>query len=32
VELGALLHDIADWKFHNGDIEAGPRKAKELLE
>lgn len=19
VELGALLHDIADWKFHDGD-------------
>lgn len=32
VELAALLHDIADWKFHNGDTEAGPRKAREWLE
>jgi uncharacterized protein len=27
VELGALLHDIADSKFHNGDEKIGPRKA-----
>jgi uncharacterized protein len=27
VELGALLHDIADSKFHNGDEEIGPRTA-----
>lgn len=32
VELGALLHDIADWKFANGDLEAGPRAAREWLE
>jgi uncharacterized protein len=32
VELAALLHDIADWKFTGGDLEAGPRAAKELLE
>jgi len=32
VELGALLHDIADWKFHDGDIEAGPQAAREWLE
>lgn len=32
VELGALLHDIADWKFHNGDTSVGPRMARELLE
>jgi len=32
VELGALLHDIADAKFHGGDEEIGPRKAKEFLE
>jgi uncharacterized protein len=32
VELGALLHDIADSKFHNGDEEIGPRKAKEFLQ
>lgn len=31
VELGALLHDIADYKFHNGDEEIGPRKAREFL-
>ncbi len=31
VRLGALLHDIADAKFHNGDEEAGPRKAGEFL-
>ena len=30
VELGALLHDIADWKFHSVDV--GPRMAKENLE
>lgn len=26
-ELAALLHDIADWKFHDGDTEIGPRAA-----
>ena len=31
VELGALLHDIADSKFHNGDETIGPRKASEFL-
>jgi uncharacterized protein len=31
VQLGALLHDIADWKFHNGDTEIGPRKTREFL-
>ena len=31
VELGALLHDIADSKFHNGDEEVGPRMAVEFL-
>lgn len=31
VELGALLHDIADAKFHNGDEAIGPRKAREFL-
>lgn len=31
VELGALLHDIADSKFHDGDEEVGPRMAKEFL-
>ncbi len=32
VQLGALLHDIADSKFHNGDETIGPRKAKAFLE
>ncbi|MGI0134438.1 MAG: HD domain-containing protein [Candidatus Micrarchaeaceae archaeon] len=32
VELGALLHDVADWKFHNGDMEAGPRATRTWLE
>lgn len=32
VELAALLHDIADSKFHNGDEEIGPKKAGEYLE
>ena len=32
VELGALLHDIADSKFHNGDEEIGPKKARKFLE
>lgn len=32
VELAALLHDIADWKFHGGDATAGPRAARQWLE
>lgn len=32
VELGALLHDIADSKFHNGNEEVGPRRAREFLD
>jgi uncharacterized protein len=32
VALGALLHDIADSKFHNGDETIGPRKAREWLQ
>lgn len=31
VELGALLHDIADSKFHNGDEKIGPKKALDFL-
>ena len=31
-KLGALLHDIADSKFHNGDEEIGPKKARQFLE
>lgn len=32
VQLGALLHDIADYKFHKGDFTAGPKAAREYLE
>jgi uncharacterized protein len=32
IELGALLHDIADSKFHNGDETVGPRVARKFLE
>ena len=32
VKLGALLHDIADSKFHDGDEEKGPQKALNFLE
>ena len=32
VKLGALLHDIADSKFHNGDETVGPKKARLFLE
>ncbi len=31
VELGALLHDIADSKFHDGDEELGPQKARRFI-
>ncbi|MEO6347988.1 MAG: HD domain-containing protein [Aquaticitalea sp.] len=31
VHLGALLHDIADSKFHNGDETVGPKVAREFL-
>ena len=30
-ELAALVHDIADWKFHDGDDSVGPREAERLL-
>jgi len=32
VKLGALLHDIADSKFHDGDEAIGPKIAREFLE
>ncbi len=32
VALGALLHDIADCKFHNGDETIAPKKARAFLE
>jgi uncharacterized protein len=31
VSLAALLHDIADPKFHNGNEKIGPKKAKKFL-
>ncbi len=31
VALGALLHDIADSKFHEGDETIGPKKARQFL-
>lgn len=31
VELAALLHDIADHKFHDGDTTVGPKVAREWL-
>ncbi|CAD8166586.1 unnamed protein product [Paramecium pentaurelia] len=32
VQLGALLHDIADHKFHGGDDTIGPKVARQFLE
>lgn len=32
VELAALLHDIADWKFHDGDETKGAQVAQAWLE
>lgn len=32
VELAALLHDIADSKFHNGNEELGPQIARNFLQ
>ncbi|WP_397301540.1 HD domain-containing protein [Nonlabens ulvanivorans] len=32
IELGALLHDIADSKFHDGDDTIGPQVARKFLE
>lgn len=31
IELSALLHDIADHKFHNGDLTVGARVARDWL-
>ena len=31
VKLAALLHDVADSKFHNGDESIGPKIAREFL-
>ncbi len=32
VELAALLHDIGDWKFHDGDENMGPKLSRAWLE
>ena len=32
VQIAALLHDIADWKFYGGDATVGPSKARLFLE
>ncbi|HPS21343.1 MAG TPA: HD domain-containing protein [Candidatus Paceibacterota bacterium] len=32
VELSALLHDIADWKFNDGDEEIGSKISRDWLE
>lgn len=32
VEIAALLHDIADWKFHQGNEEIGPETARKWLQ
>jgi uncharacterized protein len=32
IELGAMLHDIADSKFHGGNETVGPRMARAFLE
>ncbi len=32
IELAALLHDVADYKFNNGDDKAGGKTARVLLE
>jgi uncharacterized protein len=32
VQLSALLHDIADSKFHDGDESVGPKVAREFLQ
>lgn len=31
VQLGALLHDVADWKFHEGNEDEGPKQAALIL-
>ncbi len=32
INIGALLHDIADAKFHDGDETVGPKKAENFLQ
>jgi uncharacterized protein len=31
LQLAALLHDIADWKFNDGDEQVGPKEADAWL-
>ena len=31
IELGSMLHDLGDFKFHNGDITVGPKMVSEWL-
>jgi len=31
VDLAALLHDIDDWKFNNGDFDASSRNARQIM-
>ena len=31
IELAALLHDVADWKLHDGDTSIGPETARRWL-
>ena len=31
IELASLLHDISDWKLNDGDVDIGPRLAREWL-
>lgn len=32
IQLAAWLHDIADHKYHHGDLTAGPREARKWME
>jgi uncharacterized protein len=32
IKLGAMLHDIADWKFYDGNVRVGPQKAEVWLQ
>ena len=32
IDLASLLHDIADWKFHDGNESIGPQKARDILQ
>lgn len=32
IELAALLHDVADWKFYDGNDTMGPRVARSMMD